>query len=237
MWKTKLCTLLLFVFALALPARELPKQNTTTHIVDQGNFFSATEERELSKLLKAFHQAGGHTMDILTLQSLEGRSIDSFALPLEEEWKTGIVLILVKKERKSRLEVGRNLEGYIPDGKAGQFLRELSPYFKKGDFYSGTYKLISNCASASGIKTLSTKGIQPPRNHSRRSHRKDGFGFADLIWLIIVLIFIFGRGFGGGSGFYISSGGFGRGGGFSGGGGGWGGGGGGFSGGGASGSW
>ena len=140
------------------------------------------------------------------------------------------MFVISKNDRKSRIEVGKNLEGDIPDAKAGDFLRALPPYLKKGDFFGGTVMIIASCAKASGGK-INAKVKPAPK-------RKKKSAVDYIIFVIFVIFFVmsmFSRG-GRGGGIFIMGSGRG-GGGFSGGGGGWGGGGGGFSGGGASGSW
>ena len=180
-------------------------------------------------------------MDILTIKSLEGEAIESFSMRVAEKWRTGdeksdkgLIYIVAKNDRKNRLEVGQGQEGVIPDGKAGEFLRGIKSYYKKGDFYGGTYKIIQLCAEANGVKKLSAKGVKVPRNKKEKS----GFGVVLFILFLLMISWLSKNTRGGGGGFWISSGGYSSGGGgFSGGGGGWGGSGGGFSGGGASGGW
>lgn len=224
------------IFAeVAIPKR--PALNS--HIIDQAQLFSAQEEKQLSVFLKQYHQSAKITMTILTIKSLEGEGIESFSIRVVDEWekdktfktpyKSDLLFIIAKNDRKTRLEVGRNLEGDIPDAKAGDFLRALPNYFKKGDFFGGTVMIIANCAKASGGKIDAQ--VKPVRKK-----KKTAGDFVFLIIIIIVFILNFTSRGGRGGGIFIM--GSGHSGGFSGGGGGgWGGGGGGFSGGGSSGSW
>ncbi|MDD7984506.1 TPM domain-containing protein [Lentisphaera marina] len=238
--KIKLFSLILFVLANVTFAEiAIPKRPALdSHIIDQAQLFSDKEEKQLSTFLKQYHQSANITMTILTIKSLEGEAIESFSIRTVDEWekdktfktpyKSDLLFIISKNDRKTRLEVGRNLEGDIPDAKAGDFLRALPPYFKTGDFFGGTVMIIASCAEASGGK-INTK-VKPARKK-----KKTAGDFIFLVIIIIVFILNFtSRGRRGGGIFIMGSG---HGGGFSGGGGCWGGGGGGFSGGGSSGSW
>ncbi|WDE99198.1 TPM domain-containing protein [Lentisphaera profundi] len=224
-----------FVFAIpAIPNK--PKLNS--HIIDQAQLFSQAEEQQLAVFLKQYNQSAKVTMTILTIKSLEGEEIETYSIRVVDEWannqdyKSDLLFIISKNDRKTRLEVGRNLEGDIPDAKAGDFLRALPPYFRTGDYFGGTVMIIANCAKVSGGKINTTV-------KAARKKKKSASDY--VIFIIVIIMFIlnfFSRGRGGRGGLFIMGSGLGGGGGgFSGGGGGWGGGGGGFSGGGSSGSW
>ena len=147
----------------------------------------------------------------------------------------GILFLVVKEDRKMRIEVGYGLEGALPDALASSIIRnEVAPYFKRDDYASGIIAGLTAIISA-------TKGEYTNTRKRRDNDEDGGFPWGFLAFIIIFLVFGRKRGglgtllllgaLGGGG---RSSGGFG-GGGFS--GGGFGGGGGGFGGGGASGGW
>jgi uncharacterized protein len=50
----------------------------------------------------------------------------------------GVLLLVAQKERKLRIEVGYGLEGTIPDGLAGEIIRNtITPHFREGRFAEG----------------------------------------------------------------------------------------------------
>ena len=69
---------------------------------------------------------------------------------MAEAWKTGrdkeddgVILLVAKNDHKLRLEVGRGLEGAIPDAVAKRIISEtISPKFKAGEFHGG-YSAVS----------------------------------------------------------------------------------------------
>lgn len=84
-------------------------------------------------------------------QSLDGDTIENFAVRLFEQWKigkkgkdNGVLLLIAINERKLRIEVGYGLESTITDGKAGEIIREvITPEFKKNNYYEGILNKIS----------------------------------------------------------------------------------------------
>ena len=190
------------------------KVSKPSHIMDQANLFSSGQEKKLLALLKDFNNKTKATLYILTVESLQKESIEGMSIRLIDQWNQknlapgdkdrddGILFIIAKKERKTRLEISQGLEGKITDAKAGDFLRMLPPYFKKGKFYDGAAVVINECAFAinkSKLK-LDVQGI-------KKSRSKDSAPPAVVIIFIIIfiLISIFRRG--GGGGIYISTGG------------------------------
>jgi len=72
-------------------------------------------------------------------------AIEPFATRVFEQWKLGrkqvddgLLLIVVKDDRKVRIEVGYGLEGAIPDAAVARIIREyVTPRFREGDYYGG----------------------------------------------------------------------------------------------------
>ncbi|MBL1141607.1 MAG: methanol dehydrogenase [Proteobacteria bacterium] len=72
-------------------------------------------------------------------------SIEEYGVRLGRHWgigqkekNNGVLLIVAKKERKVRIEVGYGLEGMLTDVISSSIInREIVPQFKKGKFKSG----------------------------------------------------------------------------------------------------
>jgi uncharacterized protein len=226
-------------FALEVPPR--PEGRVT----DQTRTLSPGESAALERRLSSFEQETTNQIAVLLIPSLEGDSLEDYSIRLAEKWKigqkgknNGAILLIVKDDRKIRIEVGYGLEGALPDALAGAIIRnEIAPRFKAGQFYQGIEAGIDAIMAA-------TKG-----EYKARPEKKRGSLLASWLPFLILLVFF---GFfalaasqarrrhyhSGGSGGWASGGGF-----FGGGsswgdsGGGFSGGGGDFGGGGASGSW
>jgi uncharacterized protein len=82
---------------------------------------------------------------VVTVQSLDGMTVEDYANRLFKEWgigkKTadnGVLVLVAPSERKMRLEVGYGLEPILPDGLAGEIIRtRFTPAFKNADYSGG----------------------------------------------------------------------------------------------------
>jgi uncharacterized protein len=225
------------------------------HVTDLTGTLSASQLRDLDSRLSEFERGKGSQIAVLMLPSTQPETIEEYSIRVADAWKIGrarvddgAILVVAKNDRKLRVEVGRGLEGAIPDAIAKRVVSDvITPHFRSGDYYGGI-------AAGTGalMKLIEGEPLPSPRAASGASDR--GFDLLTMAVLIAaVLIFGFigvlfafaagsprSRGWssgsrggwstGGWSGGDFGGGGFGGGGGFSGGGGG-------FGGGGASGSW
>jgi len=177
------------------------------------------------------------------IPTLDGMDITDYAYQIAsqnqigtKQLNNGILVLIVKNDKKARIEIGAGLEGALPDATASYIVRnEMIPFFKEGDYFGG----ISAGVSAITKATAGEYKIKPEKKSKGKK-----FNAFSLLIIVIFIVFsvlprrrrgIFFGGFGGGGFGGGGFGGFGSGGG--GGFGGFSGGGGGFGGGGAGGSW
>ncbi len=128
-------------FGFAASAQEIPPYRGW--ITDLAELVSPEKEAELHGLMESYRNGdGGHEIAVLTVPSLGGRSLEDFSLRVAREWglgkvdtSNGALLVIAVAERKTRIEVGRGLEGPIPDAIAGRILRNvLRPGMRSGDY-------------------------------------------------------------------------------------------------------
>ena len=244
---------LILVAALAAPATEVEVPKNQGWVTDLAGLLDERQEQELELLMESYKRGSTHEIALLTVPDLGGVSIESYALEVARTWglgtpekNNGALLVVSKGDRKMRIEVGRGLEGDLPDVLAGRIIRDvITPQFRSGSFASGLRDGVHAMHAAIG----GDYGPIERSSGARRSKRGVGSSIGTLLILLLIIFSRASRGRGGRGGsiwpwlFLASMGsGGGRGsGGFGGGGGGGGfsgfGGGGGFSGGGASGGW
>jgi len=173
-----LLLLLKSVFASHVPS-------PTGYVNDFANVLSADEKVQIERLLDEIEKNTTVEISVVTVQTLDGDSIEDFALRLFEEWgigkkekDNGLLLLIAIQERKYRFEVGYGLEGTIPDSVAGRIGRDaLVPYFKEGKYGEGIYQAI-----------LKVKGlVENNPEVVDEYHQKD----EPFIWLIPVYFFLF----------------------------------------------
>lgn len=216
-------------------------------VTDLAHMLPAARETALEARMESYRQGSSHAeIAVLTVPSLNGEPPEQFALKTARAWKigskdtsNGALIVIARDEHQVRIEVGRGLEGDVPDAIAWRIIQNvILPKFRAGDFAGGIEDGVTAMHQAIGGDYGSIGG------RGQNEALKLGGGMLFLLVLFVIIAIKSSRRTGGGFrglGFPLVLGGLGGGGGFSGGGGGGGfggfGGGGGFSGGGASGGW
>lgn len=217
-----------------------------SYVTDQANILQPAQRSQLEARLSALSTQTGSQVAVLTLPSTAPEDLAAYAIRVADAWKIGrknvddgVILIVAMADRQMRIEVGRGLEGGIPDAVAKRIISDtITPAFKNGEYYVGIAAGIEQIAARIGAEAL------PPPQSANSRQDEDWWPFAIFFIILIIAMLRRGpqsyyssrRGRALGTGIGLGSGGFG--GGFGGGGGGFGGGGGGgFGGGGASGGW
>jgi uncharacterized protein len=144
--------LTLFIFLLisfcvnAQLSRVIPKKPSPPKLVnDFASMLTPEQVQALENKLVAYDDSTSSQIAVVTVQSLEGYEDEEFALALGREWgvggkefSNGVVVLISKDDRKSRIEVGYGLEGAIPDITAKTIIEnELLPSFREGNYYRG----------------------------------------------------------------------------------------------------
>lgn len=230
--------LLISLSVTSASARDVPAARG--YVNDLAGLMSPGATLKLEQFLRDFEASDSTQIVVLTVDSLENETVESFAVKVFETWKigqkgkdNGALLLLAKQERKLRIEVGYGLEGRLTDLLAGRIIdQEISPQLKQGNFDGGIIAGVVAMAEA-------VRGEYQGTGQTRRQKEKGSpFGLLFLLFFGLPLLARLGGHRGGHrrGGFYVG-GPFMGGGGFGGGGGGFSGGGGGSGGGGASGGW
>ena len=114
-------------------------------VVDNAEILKAETKRNLAARLKAHEQETSEQIAVLTVPSLEGESIESYAEQVFNTWKlgqkgkdNGVLVLVAPSERRMRIEVGYGLEGTLTDVAASRIVRNvMTPRFKEGNFDAG----------------------------------------------------------------------------------------------------
>ncbi len=248
--KIAVATGLLFALAFALSAEPISQLKPTDYVNDFAHVLDQNTIAQLDNICQQIDQKAHAQIAVVTIKSLDGSDIESYAVDLFKKWgigskatDRGVLILLATQDRHYRTEVGYGLEPILPDGKVGGFGREAVPLLKRND-YNGAVALMTTrvadvIAQDAGIQLTGSR----PRAPTAEQEPNKGLSVVGIIVLIVIFLILVSTPFGrlllfsmllGGRG----GGGYSGGGGFGGGGGGFGGFGGGSSGGGgASGSW
>ena len=138
----KIISLLLFAFCFCFAL------NFNEQINDEAHVFSQNERDELLNLLQNFEQNSTTQIAIVTLNSLENKSIEELSLEIARGYKlgqkednNGVLLVVAPNEKKVRIEVGYGLEGVLTDAISSQIINSVMiPQFKNGKMSEGIKK-------------------------------------------------------------------------------------------------
>jgi uncharacterized protein len=171
----RLLSIFLLYLLLALPVFALDVPPLTGHINDRAGMLSAQVKQELEVRLAAFERSDSTQVVLLTIPSLEGESMEGYAIKVAEAWRigqkgldNGVILIIAKSERKLRIEVGRGLEGKLTDLVAGRIIRyEMAPRMKGGDIEGGIAAgLLAITAAVKGEYQASPRDLRHGKKHA-----------------------------------------------------------------------
>jgi len=144
-WVMRVVGLLLAAGWLAGAAWAVDVPMLSGRVVDNAELLSPTVRNALAAKLKAHEDATGNQIVVLTVATLDGDSVEPYAVRVFEAWKlgkkgkdNGVLLLAVPKERKLRIEVGYGLEGVLTDAVTSRIIRNvIAPQFKAGNFDQG----------------------------------------------------------------------------------------------------
>ncbi len=239
------------------------------HVNDTAAMLSPSAEQSLEQRLTNYEAKTQQQFALLTIDTLDGDALEDFSIRVVEAWKLGkkgkddgLLLLIVKSDRKLRIEVGYGLEGDVTDAFSARVIRNvLTPALRAGQAEQGIDEAFTALMQKASGQAVDDQALLMPKPQQKQKRGPPLFGFLVFIFVLLpILLRFFGGGGGGGGGgrrrgalgdALIFGAGYGAGrwsggggGGWGGGGGGWGGGGGGFSGGGggfggggSSGSW
>lgn len=223
-------------------------------VIDQAGLLTSAESAEIASYIRKVREQTQVQFQVWIIDSLQGEPVESVTIRAFDKWQLGdkgsdkgLLFLLAVRDRKMRIEVGRGLEGDIPDAVASRVIREVAtPYFRQQNFAGGillSLQTLMQPVLKDPAVQEKLEQLQMQKQKRKKINLDQYFPFLLIAFFIFsALVRILGGGrrgrFGGGS-YYGGGwgGGWTSGGGGFGGGSSWGGGGGGSAGGGSSGSW
>src|SRR5216683_4885693 len=176
-------------------AEDIKKIHPAGYVSDLAGVIRPEAKERLEALCAEVEQKTGAQMAIVTVQSLEGESVENYAVDLYKQLgvgskkdNRGVLLLVAPNERKYRIEVGYGIEPVINDARAGDAGRAMVPFLRQGDYSKAAeiaaWQLARYIADDLGV-TLS--GQQP----GGRIRSRDDNGGIPGIWFLLGLILFF----------------------------------------------
>lgn len=171
-------------------ADDVPVPPLKARVTDLTGTLSPTQRATLEARLKEFELRKGSQIAVLVVPTTQPEAIEQYSIRVVEQWKLGrkgvadgLLLLVAKNDRKIRIEVGRGLEGVVPDAIARRVIAEvIAPYFKRGDFTGGIDAGVSRL-----IRLIDGEPLPPPKKRSSPTA-----GIDDLLLFAIPIAALFG---------------------------------------------
>ena len=188
---------LLGTFLSVSPARaeDIKSIHPTGYVTDLAGVIGAEKTTRLEALCTELEQKTGAQLAIVTVRSLDGQSVEYYAVDLfrqlgigSKKDNRGILLLVAPNDRKYRIEVGYGLEPIINDARAGDAGRAMVPFLRLGDYGDAVEMAAWQLAKYIVDDANVTLSGRPPMRHVRQMNRGGGIG---IFWLIVGLIILF----------------------------------------------
>ena len=194
----KRITALFFIVALAFPCRAavkdyIPAAPEPPRLVN--DFASAFEQYQtdsLETVLVDFDERTSNQISVVTVTDLHDYDVAEFALALANKWGIGSsrnngVLILLKTRNGGyvdvTIQVGRGLEGAIPDAYASRIIRNImGPHLRQDEYWPAVSKA---CVE---LMALAEGEISEPRDDDDDDGLVAALVIGGLFFLIFLLI-------------------------------------------------
>lgn len=170
------------------------------HVNDFAGVMDAATKQNLETILTNFEKKTGAQIAAVTVESLNERPVEEYALELYREWgigaksgenkDKGALLLISLKDRKTRLEVGYGLEGDLPDGLAGEIIRRMRPFLQQGQYSQGMNVGVRTLVDTLAQKwNVSLEGIED-RSYAYAGSSQNGESSGIPVVLVIIIFII-----------------------------------------------
>jgi uncharacterized protein len=194
-------TLLLFLLGAAGSAtpENIKNIHPVGYVTDQAGVLHPEVKTRLESLCAEVEQKTGAQMAIVTVHSLDGESVEEYAVDLYKQLgigskkdNRGVLLLLSPGEHKYRIEVGYGLEPVINDARAGDTGRSMLPFLRQGNYdeavFTAAWQLAKFIADDRGVSLSASPPPQATESGGDNSSSGSPFPAFLLFFLLIGLI-------------------------------------------------
>jgi uncharacterized protein len=193
--KRLLIIVVLVVGSVTTWAQNIPQRPNPPRLVnDFANILLPEQASILEQRLDAFDDSTSNQIAIVTIPTLGDYDIETYANKLFRTWgigsskhDNGILILVAVNDHRMRIEVGRGLEGAVPDITAKDIIdNDLAPNFRENNYYRGFDEAISSLSKAAA-------GEYHERRNRNNSDRGGGGGLLLFLIILFVVLMIVGR--------------------------------------------
>ena len=187
-WLASPAFLLLLVFGFGAHA-EVAVPPLRGPVTDLTNTLTAEQTATLDQQLRAFEAKEGSQIAVLIVPTTQPESIEQYGIRVAEAWKLGrsgvndgAVLLVAKDDRAVRIEVGRGLEGALPDVLMNRIIDQvIVPRFRSNDFFGGV---------RGAVERMIALAEGEPLPEPERGQRGSPDGLGNALPLLLLLVFV-----------------------------------------------
>lgn len=126
-------------------AIDFPKPTEYKYVNDYAKVFNEETRDKIISIGNELEEKTSAQLTVVTVDTLDGVPIEDYANKLFRQWgigskdkDNGLLILVAIKDRKYRVEVGRGLEGAVPDILSNKIMENVAkPYFKEGNYSKG----------------------------------------------------------------------------------------------------
>jgi uncharacterized protein len=126
----------------------------TGRVVDSAGLLRPEDEARLTETLARLESRTTDQLVVVTVSSLEGRSVEDFSDALANHWQVGqagrdngVLLLVAPIERQTRIAIGYGLETVFTNDQAGQIIqRDMLPAFREERWTDGISSAVDSIA-------------------------------------------------------------------------------------------
>ena len=180
----------LFLLLGALTARaQVAVPPLAARVTDLTGTLSGEAVSRMEAKLTTFETQKGSQIAVLIVPSTQPEEIEQYGIRVADQWKLGrkgvddgAILLVAKNDRRVRIEVGRGLEGALPDAIANRIISDtITPHFKLGDYEGGVEAGVDRIVAV-------VNGEPLPEPDTKWEGRGNGLGNALPLLVVIVLV-------------------------------------------------
>jgi uncharacterized protein len=178
----------MLALGVASAAADVAVPPLTARVTDLTGTLSGEAVTHLEAQLTAFEDKKGSQIAVLIVPTTQPEEIEQYGIRVADQWKLGrkgvddgAILLVAKDDRRVRIEVGRGLEGALPDVTANRIITDIiTPRFKTGDYDGGIEAGID--------QIIAVVNGEPLPEPDKKWERHGDLG--NLLPLLLVVVFV-----------------------------------------------
>jgi uncharacterized protein len=135
-----------------------PKPDKNGYVRDETSTLTSEQVQKLNEKIQGYRERTNNQLAVLMVPTLTDDYLENFSINVARTWgvgevgkNNGALLLVVKNDRKMRIEVGSGLEGKLTDLRSSRIIRDrIAPEFRKDNYYQGIVSGLDGISLAIG---------------------------------------------------------------------------------------